>query len=101
MKISVARLRWSPNSAAGMAFHAEIPFRPPAAGLLFRLFQPILRVAIQILIDPIAALIASRRVDDTSDVTAGGEHKARISSHQVFRAVRALPGHNMVLARGQ
>src|SRR5258705_5814607 len=101
MKISVTQLRWSPNSAAGMAFHPEIPIRPPASRLLLRLFQPVPGIGIQIIVDPMAALLAGRRVDDAGNVTAGSQHKATIASHQDSRAVGALPRHDMVLTRGQ
>ena len=77
-KAGVACLRRSVNGAAGMAFHPEVPVRPPASRLLLGLFQPILCVAIQTVIDPMTAPVAGRRVDHTSNVTAGGEHKARI-----------------------
>src|SRR5882724_3386858 len=101
MKIGITRLRWSPNGTAGMAFHPEIPVRPPASRLLLRLFQPVPGLGIQVAVDPMAALVAGRRVDDAGDVTAGSQYKARIFSHQVLRTIGALPRHDVVLARGE
>src|SRR3974390_680803 len=71
----VARFRWSPNGAAGMAFHPDIPIRPPATWLLVCLLKPVLRLASEIAIDPITALVAGRRVDDAGNVSACGEHE--------------------------
>src|SRR6185312_11536488 len=84
-----------------MAFHPGIPVRPPATRFLLGLLEPIRRVAVQIVMGPIAALVAGRRIDHTGNVTAGSEHEARVLSDQPLRAIGALPRHYVILARRQ
>src|SRR6516165_7022146 len=99
--VAVARMRWRGDLAAGMTFHPGVPVRPPASRLFLRSLQPIACLGAKIVIDPMAALLAGRRIDHACDVTARRQYKPRLSSHDVLGAERALPGHDMVLARGQ
>src|SRR5215470_8042128 len=100
-EVGVAGLSRRGNGAAGVTFHPGVPIRPPASRIFVSPFKPALRVAIQIVVEPMAALLAGGRIDDAGDVTAGGQNEARIPSHEILRAVRALPRHYVVLARSQ
>src|SRR5450631_3374767 len=77
--------------------HPHIPVRPPASGLLLRLCKPALRIALDVVVEPVAAFVSSRRVDDTGNVSARSEDKPRLSADQILRAKCRLPGHDMVL----
>src|SRR5262249_35343759 len=99
--VAVAGLRCRRDRAAGMTFHPAVPIGPPASRLFFRSVQPILRLATQIVIEPMTALVARRRIDHACDVAARCQYEPWLSSHDILGAERALPGHDVVLARGQ
>src|SRR5262249_16728075 len=88
---AIPALVWRGNCAGGVALHPAVPVRPPASGFLRGLFKPVHRLAGEIVMGPVAALVARRRIDDPGDVTAGGEHKTRILPDQPFREIGALP----------
>src|SRR4051794_34148683 len=84
-----------------MMFQPGVPIRPPASRFLLGLLQPVRRVAVQVVMSPVTALVAGRRIDYPGDVTAGSEHEARVLSDQSFGAKSTLPRHNVILARCQ
>jgi hypothetical protein len=61
-----------------MLLRPSIPIRPPTSGFFLGLFQPIIGIQCEIIIQPMTSLIASRRTNDARNVAAGGKDKARI-----------------------
>src|SRR4051794_10024969 len=81
-----------------MLLHPGIPIRPPASLFLLRIIKPALRIGYGFVVQPVAALVASGRIDDAGDMAACGEDKADISADQVLCQVSSFPRHNVVLA---
>src|ERR1700680_1007692 len=77
--------------------HPHIPVRPPASGLFLRLCKPALRIALDVVVEPVAAFVAGGRINHAGNMAARGEDKSRISADQVLRAKRRLPWHDVVL----
>ena len=48
-----------------------------------------------------AALVASRRIDDTGDVPARGEDKSRCTADQILGPKCRFPRHDVILAGGE
>src|SRR5262245_20334586 len=85
----IAGLWGSWNSSGGIVLQPGIPVGPPASRFFVGFFQPTRGVTIQIIVDPVASAFAGWRVDDTGNVTACSQHKARILAHQPCREIRA------------
>src|SRR5258706_15832379 len=81
-----------------MMLHPRIPVWPPASRFFLRCFKPAFRDGYQLIVHPVAALVAGGGIDDAGNMTACGQHKSRISANQVLRTKRRLPWHDVVLA---
>src|SRR5260370_33565651 len=84
-----------------MMLHPRIPVWPPASRFFLRCFKPAFRVGYQLIVHPVAALVAGGGIDDAGNMTACGQHKSRISANQVLRTKRRLPWQDVVLAGGE
>ena len=74
--VSVALRLWRGHGSAGVASHPRNPVRPPASGFLFGGVEPALRIGLKVVVKPVAALVAGRRIDDSGDVPAARTNRA-------------------------
>src|SRR5260370_6583890 len=82
--LGVARLGRRRADSARMALHPNIPIRPPASRFLLRFFYPTIGIRYDLIVQPMAALIAGRRIDDARNVAACGKDKACIYPDQIL-----------------
>src|SRR5574343_1576868 len=82
-------------------FQPSGPVGPPAALLFLGAVQPAFGVLFHIVVDPVAALVLTRRVDHPRDMAGGTEHETALAAEQARALVGRLPRNDMVLARRQ
>ncbi len=75
-----------------MMLHPSIPIRPPASRFLLCFFQPTIGIRYEQIVQPIAPLVAGRRINDARNVAARGEYKARIYPDPPDTARGTFPG---------
>src|SRR6476620_8070195 len=95
---SIALLCWRRDHSAGMASHPRIPVWPPASGFFFGPVEPTLRIGLEVVVEPMAAFVAGRRIDHTCDVTARSKNESCLTTDQILGTKCRLPRHNVILA---
>jgi hypothetical protein len=60
--------------------------------------EPTLRIGLEVVVEPVAAFVAGRRIDDTGDVPARGKDKSSFTSDQILRPKCRLPWHDVIIA---
>src|SRR3954471_13521548 len=100
-RVLLASHRGRRDLLAGASRKPTGPIRPPAA-LVFRgALHPLLwaaRIRIVNFSGPVRAL-AARRVDDSRDMAAGGQHEPHLAAKQLCDPPRRVPRHDVVLLR--
>src|SRR6267378_4739612 len=81
--LGVARFGSRADSAR-MTLHPSIPIRPPASRFLLRFFQPTIWIRYKLIVQPMATLVAGRRINDARNVATRSEDKARIYPDQIL-----------------
>ena len=80
----VSRLGRCRADSAGVTLHPGIPIGPPASRFLLCSFQPTIGIQYELIVQPMAALIAGRRINDARNVATRGKDKARAYPDQIL-----------------